>query len=107
MLRSLLCLSMVFAQIFSAIQIVTYFAIPILSMHSSIHRMGNVSILVTEFTLRPFVHKLNVHSDNNTSRTQFTLTGFYKVIIQQILNFFSEHLLFYRVHSVWMLFHRG
>ena len=42
----------------------------------------------------------------NTRRTPFTLTRSYKVIIQQILNFFSENLLFYRVHSVWMLFHR-
>ena len=42
----------------------------------------------------------------NTRRTSFTLTRFYKVIIQQILNFISEKLLFYRVHSVWMLFHR-
>ena len=39
-------------------------------------------------------------------RTPFTLTRFYKVIIQQILNFNSENLLFYRGHSVWMLFHR-
>ena len=39
-------------------------------------------------------------------RSPFTLTRFYKVIIQQILNLFSENLLFYRVHSVWMLFHR-
>ena len=42
----------------------------------------------------------------NTRRTPFTLTRFYKVIVQQVLNFFSENLLFYRVHSVWMLFHR-
>ena len=44
--------------------------------------------------------------NKNTKRTPFTLTRFYKVIIQQILNFFSENMLFYRVRSVWMLFHR-
>ena len=42
----------------------------------------------------------------NTRRAPFTLTRFYKVIIQLILNFFSENLLFDRVPSVWMLFHR-
>ena len=42
----------------------------------------------------------------DTRRTPFTLTRLYKVIIQQVLNFISENLLFYRVLSVWMLFHR-
>ena len=42
----------------------------------------------------------------NTRRTTFALARFYKVIVQQILNFFPEILLFYRVHSVWMLLHR-
>ena len=42
----------------------------------------------------------------NTRRTPLTLTRFYKVIVQQILYFFPEILLFYRIHSVWMLFHR-
>ena len=42
----------------------------------------------------------------NARRTPFTLTRFYEVIVQEILNFFPEILLFCRVHSVWMLFHR-
>ena len=35
----------------------------------------------------------------NTRRTPFTLAGFNEIIVKQILNFFPEILLFYRVHS--------
>ena len=41
-----------------------------------------------------------------TRRTPFTLTRFYKVIVQQILNFFPEILLSFRMKSIRMLFHR-
>ena len=44
--------------------------------------------------------------NKNTRRTPFTLARFYKVIVQKILYFLPEILLFYRVHSVRMLFHR-
>ena len=42
----------------------------------------------------------------NTRRTPFTLTRFDKVIVWQILYISPEIFLFYRVHSVWVLFHR-
>ena len=84
-----------------------------LSMQISIRGMGKVFVLVTEFTLRQSVEIRNVNAKcpmkfwyKNTRRTPFTLTRFYKVIIQQILNFFSENLLFCRVHSAWIVFQR-
>ena len=79
-----------------------------LLIQSSIRGMGNVSVFVTDFTYgSPYTcEKFHQTLAREYKENSIHLARFYKVIVQQILYFFPEILLFYMIHSVWMLFHR-
>ena len=108
MLRSpLLCLSKVLPKSFKQTEFRNIFGVP--NVIDAVHGLRDGKCVC--FGDRIYFTVVRTHAKylirfwhKNTWRTLFALTRFYKVIIQEILNFFSENLLVYRVHSVLMLF---